>query len=58
MHIYDLKASEKSVIMSELATGKSTEEISWIIGRYNQTVTQGLFPNVLYHKLNMKLWRT
>lgn len=33
----DLTASEKSVIISELAKGKSTLEISKMIGRYHQT---------------------
>ncbi|XP_029641898.1 uncharacterized protein LOC115216572 [Octopus sinensis] len=35
---YDLTASEKSVITSELAKDKSTLEIFKIIGRYHQTV--------------------
>ncbi|CAI9735624.1 Hypothetical predicted protein [Octopus vulgaris] len=33
----DLIASEKSIITSELANGKSILEISKIIGRYHQT---------------------
>lgn len=33
----DLTASEKSVIISELAKDKSTLEISKMIGRYHQT---------------------